>query len=120
MNHHYEVEFYRTIRGDSPVDDFLDGLEPRVRAKVEKWIVMLEEQGPSLPRPYADLLVAPIRELRVGFGRMEARLLYFIHDRTIVVITHGLLKKTRRMDPAEIERAMRARTDWLMRHGGKT
>ena len=81
---------------------------------------MLEEEGPSLPRPYADVLEGPIRELRVGFGRIEARLLYFIHDRTIVVITHGFLKKTRKVESAEIAKALNARADWLLRHGGKT
>lgn len=118
MGGKYEVEFYRTRRGDSPVDEFLDGLEFRPRAKVEKWLALLEEQGPFLPRPFADVLEGPIRELRVGFGRMELRLLYFVHDRTVVVITHGFLKKTRRVDPAEIAKAFTARTDWLARHGG--
>ena len=116
----YEVEFYRTERGDSPVDEFLDGLEKRHRAKADKWLVLLEEAGPFLPRPYADVLEGPIRELRIGFGRLEARLLHFVHDKKIVVVTHGFLKKTRKVDQAEIEKAMKARTDWLSRFGGKS
>ena len=112
--------FYRTPRGESPVDEFLDNLEKRARTKVLKWLGLLEEQGPVLPRPYADVLEEPIRELRVGLGRVEARLLYFFHKRTVVVVTHGFLKETRAVPPAEIERALRARADWLNRHGGET
>ena len=120
MSGKYEVEFYRTIRGDSPVDEFLDGLQLRARAKAEKWLVMLEEQGPFLPRPFADVLEGPIRELRVGLGRLEMRLLYFVHGRMVIVVTHGFLKKSRDVDSDEIARAFRARSDWLARHGGKT
>lgn len=102
------------------MNEFLDNLEKKTRAKVFKWLSLLEEQGPTLPRPYADVLEEPIRELRVSLGRLEARLLYFSHKRTIVVVTHGFLKKTRTVPPAEIERALRARTDWLNRYGGVT
>ena len=102
------------------MDEFLDNLEKRARAKVFKWLGLLEEQGPALPRPYADILEGPIRELRIGIGRLEARLLYFFHKQTIVVVTHGFLKKTPAVPPGEIERAMRARADWLNRYGGAT
>lgn len=114
------MEFYRTERVDSPVDEFLDRLEKRHRAKIAKWLELLGEEGPFLPRPYADILEGSIRELRVGFGRLEARLIYFIHDRKVVVVTHGFLKKTMKVDPEEISRAMEARADWIRRHGGKT
>ena len=32
-------------RGDSPVDDFLDGLDKKSRAKVAAYLSLLEEQG---------------------------------------------------------------------------
>ncbi len=117
MESPYEVVFYQTPRGDSLVDEFLDSLETKIRAKVAKWLTLLEEEGPALPRPYADVVEGPIRELRVSFGRLEMRVLYFFHGRTIVV-THGFLKKTRAIPPVEAQRARRARADWLQRYGG--
>ncbi|MBU0693190.1 MAG: hypothetical protein KKC11_00755 [Candidatus Omnitrophica bacterium] len=57
----YEVIFYEDRRGRCPVDEFLDDLQPKVRAKVEKWIEKLEKEGPSLPRPFADIVRGKIR-----------------------------------------------------------
>ena len=112
----YRVEFYRTESGDFPVADFLAGLEMRVRAKVAKWLQLLQEEGPDMKRPYADLLCDGIRELRVSFGRLEIRLLYFIEGK-IIVITHGFLKKTWRMPGGEIEKAKRCRVEWKKANG---
>jgi hypothetical protein len=108
----YRVEFALTSRGDAPAKDFLESLAERPRDKVEAWIAMLQEQGPDLPRPYADVVSAPIRELRVSFGRLEIRLLYFIHGRRIV-LTQGFLKKTRETPVGEIAHAARLRALWL-------
>lgn len=98
------------------MDEFLDGLLPKHRAKVERWIEQLEIHGPNLPRPYADMLVSPIRELRVQFGNLNYRVLYFIHER-IVLLTHGILKKTGPVPANEIVRAQRCMKDWLVRAG---
>ncbi|MBI5198045.1 MAG: type II toxin-antitoxin system RelE/ParE family toxin [Nitrospirae bacterium] len=111
----FTVEFYQTPQGDSPVDLFLDGLPEKPRGKIEKWLKLLEEKGPDLPRPYADLLQGKIRELRVSFGKYECRL-YFIHGKTIV-ITNGFLKKTQKIPQDMIDRAERCRMDWLSRYG---
>ena len=114
----YEVEFYETSSGVCPVDEYLDSLVPKHRAKVERWIEKLEEHGPNLPRPYADVLEGPIRELRIQFGHMKYRILYFIHKR-IVLLTHGIVKKTGPVPPEEIDRAKRCMHDWLSRQGSQ-
>ena len=111
----YEVEFYTTARGECFVDEYLDEMLPKHRAKVEKWIEKLEEHGPHLPRPYADVLDGPIRELRIQFGNLRYRILYFFH-RKIVLLTHGIIKKTGPVPPEEIDRAKRYMNDWLSRH----
>src|SRR5271170_5758491 len=92
----YRLEFYRSARGGCPAREFLEALEERPRMKVAAWLGLLQEKGPALQRPYADVLEGPIRELRVSFGRLEIRLLYFIHSKSIVV-THGFLKKTQQV-----------------------
>lgn len=115
--HEYEIEFYVADNGKCPMDEFLDGLIPKQRAKVERWFEQLEIYGPNLPRPYADMLVSPIRELRIQFGNLNFRVLYFIH-RKIVLLTHGILKKTGPVMQNEIDRAMRYMNDWLVRKGG--
>ncbi len=62
----YNLVLYTTDRGDSPVDEFLDGLDKKSRAKVAAHLSLLEEQGPNLKRPYADVVRGKIRELMNG------------------------------------------------------
>lgn len=111
----YEIIFYQDKQGDSPTDEFLDKLQPKIRAKVEKWMDKLEEEGPNLPRPYADIVRGKIRELRVSFGSSEYRFLYFFFCKKIV-ITHGFLKKTDKIPVGEIEIAERMMQDFLQRY----
>ncbi len=113
----YEVIFYEDKRGECPVDKFLDTLQPKVLAKVEKWIEKLEKEGPDLPRPYADVIKGKIRELRLIFGSNYYRFLYFFFGKKII-LTHGFLKKTDKISAREIERAERIRQDFLERCQG--
>jgi len=111
----YKIIFYTDKQGKCPTDEFLDGLELKVRAKVEKWMQKLEQHGPNLPRPYADTVKGKIRELRVIFHSDHHRLLFFFCGKTIV-ITHGFIKKTRKIPKTEIERAERLMEDFLQGH----
>ncbi len=111
----YRVEFYVSLRGESFIDEFLDGVPEKHRGKVLQWMDQLQRLGPNLPRPYADVLDGPIRELRVQFGHHKYRFLYFFHHKAIV-FTHGFLKKTSAVPLEEIERAKRLRMDWLKRN----
>jgi len=113
----YEVVFYEDRGGKCIVDEFLDDLQPKVRAKVEKWIEKLEEEGPSLPRPFADIVKGKIRELRIIFGSNCYRLLYFFFGKKIV-LTHGFLKKTNKVPEREVERSQRIMRDFLQRYQG--
>lgn len=90
----YKVIFYSTLRGNNPTSEFISDLPEKVQGKIIKLIERLEEHGPNLPRPYADLLRDKIRELIINFGNLDIRLLYFFDDKKIV-ITHGFCKKTR-------------------------
>ncbi|MBU3954856.1 type II toxin-antitoxin system RelE/ParE family toxin [bacterium] len=114
----YESIFYVTSRGESPVDDFLDTLSLKVRAKVMSFIALLEEKGPTLKRPYTDILEAGIRELRIQFSPNHYRLLYFFFMRDNIIFTHGLIKKTDKVPKEEIERAKRRKKDFTIRYKG--
>lgn len=116
-NDTYEVIFYETANGHIPVDDFLDSLQTKVRAKVEKWIEKLEQHGPDLPRPYADIVIGKIRELRIVFGSNQYRMLYFFFGK-IIVLTHGFTKKTDKVPPLEIKRAENYMAEFLNRYQG--
>jgi len=108
----YEVEFYKDYREKCQVLEFLGRLNIKERAKVAKWIEMLERQGPCLPRPYADIVKGKIRELRVGFGTNEYRFLYFFCEKRII-ITHGFIKKRDDIPIGDIERANKIMEDFM-------
>lgn len=112
----YEIIFYTTAQGDCPVREFLEELEKKPRAKILRFVDHLETQGPNLPRPYADMLRDKIRELRVPYGRLQFRILYFFDGRQ-VVLTQGFLKKTAAVPEEEIQRALRRMADWHGRGG---
>ena len=110
----YRVLFYEDEKGRSKVDDFLDKISIKERAKVEKWIEKLEEEGPNLPRPYSDVLRGKIRELRVRFGSNSYRFLYFFFKKDII-ITHGFRKKTDVVSIKDMDYAERIMGNFLIR-----
>ena len=113
----YKVIYYENKRGESPAEEFICSFPIKVRAKILKWLELLEENGPNLPRPYADILRDKIRELRISHGALEIRLLYFFWRDKIIVVTSGLLKKTRNVPESEIEKAITYMNDFIKRGG---
>ncbi|MBU4479548.1 MAG: type II toxin-antitoxin system RelE/ParE family toxin [Candidatus Omnitrophica bacterium] len=112
----YEIEFYKKRGAErSPVDDYLDTMPEKHRQKVMAIMARLEEEGPNLKRPHADILRGKIRELRCGFHTFEHRFLYFFRNK-IIVITHGFLKKTRAVPKGEITSAEQAMREWTKRN----
>ena len=88
--------------------EWLDNLksQPKRRAKCIKAIGLLKSSGHNLRRPYAAPLRDDIYELRVQFGHINYRMLYFFHVNTAVVLTHGLTKE-KEVPSVEIYRAIR-------------
>jgi phage-related protein len=111
----YRIIFYTTPRGDSPVDDFLDSLDAKARAKVDAFIEFLAREGHRLQRPYTDTLRGKIRELRIPYRTNQYRILYFFREDSIVLLC-GFVKKTQEVPKGEIERAERYMQDFVSRH----
>jgi phage-related protein len=112
----YNLILYTTERGDSPIDEFLDGLDKKSRAKVAAHLSLLEEQGPNLKRPYADIIRGKIRELRIHHSSNQYRILYFFQLRDQIILLHAFSKKTQQLKEKDIELAERRMGDWMERH----
>ena len=113
----YKYNFYQTNSGDIPVKEFIVSLPEGLQGKILKWLSLLQEYGPSLKRPHADYLRNKIYELRLSFGKLEARILYFFWNSN-VILTNGFLKKTKRIPEVEIEKAINCMNDFIKRNGG--
>ncbi len=112
----YQILFYTTERGDSPIDEFLDELDKKSRAKVEAYLSFLAEQGPNLKRPYADHVRGKIRELRIHYSSNQYRILYFFYLGDRIVLVHAFSKKTQQLRESDIELAERRMEDWIRQH----
>ena len=110
----YTVIFYSDNKGKSPVYDYINKLPKKVKSKSLKWFQLLEEEGPNLPRPFADVLRDKIREIRVIFASNNYRYLYFFYE-NFAVITNGFQKKTDKVPIKEIEKAIKFMDDFLNR-----
>jgi len=111
----YQVVFYTSSRGESPIDQFLDDLDIKARAKIEAFLVLLEEKGPNLKRPYADHVRGKIRELRIPYRSNQYRVLYFFYVNNQIILTHAFSKKSQKLKESDIQLAERRMRDWIQR-----
>lgn len=49
----WEIEFYETGKGKRPVQEFIDRLDTKSRAKIARAVDLLEQFGVDLGMPYA-------------------------------------------------------------------
>jgi phage-related protein len=119
MSKKFKVLYYETEEKESFVKDFIDGLDILEKAKVFSWITLLEEHGPLLPRPYADLLEDGVHELRIKVSGAQERILYFFCYKNFIILTHNFTKTTGKVPKSEIKRAKKLREDFLKRYSNK-
>lgn len=100
------IKFYRSARGDSPVEAFLSRLSVKARAKCLTYLGLVAEHGNTLPANYIKHIQGDSWEVRPEFGGMEYRFFYVLVTTEAVVVLHGFTKKTQRTPPQEIERAL--------------
>jgi hypothetical protein len=98
-----------------PVSEFLDACRPEHQVKVLHFLELLEEMGPTLPRPYADLLEDGIHELRVKLSGDQMRLLYFFCFETYIIVYLALRKSTSKVPEEYIRETRRYRELFLSR-----
>lgn len=73
----FRIDFYKKSDGSCPVNNFLDALDIKMRAKILRMIMLLEVNGNELREPYSKLLEDGIFELRAKQGNNITRVLYF-------------------------------------------
>ena len=115
MTNRWRVIYYETKNGECPVIKFIDSKTKRNQAKILSLISLLEEKGPTLPRPYSDILSDGIHELRIKLSGNQVRVLYFFCFREFIVLTHAFTKTTARVPIKEIKKAQKYREDFLDR-----
>ena len=71
--------------------------------------------GPTLPRPYADLLKDGVHELWIKLSGDQIRMLHFFCFRKFIVFYVAFVKNTRQVPEKFIDRVKRYRNSFLYR-----
>jgi phage-related protein len=100
------IDFYKTVTGVSPVEDFIDTLSDTQTQKI-LWVMKLVRELNHVPSQYFTKLVNTddIWEVRVQTGGNIFRLLGFIEGDCLIILTNGFQKKTQKTPRREIELA---------------
>ena len=110
----FKVIFYEKENGDCPIEEFMNSLDIKMRAKM---IGLLEEKGIQLREPYSKIIEDGIFEIRCKVGNNISRVLYFFYFEGKIVLTNGFTKKTQKTPIEEIKLAKKYRADFKERMG---
>ena len=116
MSSKWQLLYYVKQDGTKPVEEYIRKLSINERAKTLAFIENLEERGPGLHRPYADLLEDGIHELRIKLTGDQVRILYFFCYKNIIILTNVFEKHTDKVPKSEIRTAKKNRDDFLDRY----
>jgi phage-related protein len=119
MSRKWQVLYYTREDGSMPVKEYIDNLSFRERAKTMAFIELLEDKGPNVPRPYADLLEDGIHELRIKLTGTQVRILYFFCYQNSIVLTNVFNKHSDKVPKDKIKLAKESRIDFLNRFAEK-
>ena len=102
----------------SPTDLFLAQLmsdNMKLYEKTLRSMQLLTIHGNQLRMPYSKHLRDGLFELRTILGSDITRLFYFFDEGKIILITHGIVKKTEKTPASDIEYALNAMTTYFKR-----
>ena len=111
----FRIVFYKDSKGFSQVEEFLDSLDFKMKAKMLLSIRLVKENGHLIRMPYSEELEDGIFELRAKSGSNISRVLYFFVVGKKIVLTNGFIKKTQKTPRSEILKAKQYRADYLSR-----
>jgi hypothetical protein len=98
----WAVEAYRNPSGAMPVWVFIDALTGQAEEDALALVKLVEERGNTLREPQSKALGDGLYELR----RNQVRIFYmFGPGRQVVTLLSGVMKKRKRIPPAEVRLA---------------
>src|SRR5437899_638588 len=98
----WSTEFYLDDTGNSPVEEFLDGLDTKTRARFLWSMEQLRVRNTSARAPLVRQLARKLWELREESTTNIFRVIYFFFSGRRIVFLHGFQKKTEKTPANEI------------------
>ena len=110
------IKFYRTEAGKCYVEEYLNTLTDSQVSKIT-WVLKLIRELDTVPTKYFKELVntQDIWEVRVGLGNNIFRILGFIENSELIILTNLFQKKTQKTPSKEIKLAEKRKKEYLNR-----
>ena len=99
----WKVEFFKFPNDNSPVLDWFQSQEPKVKAKLARIFDLLEGEGISVGKPYVAPLEDKLYEIRIEQDTNIYRILYFAYTDKRFILLHGFQKKTQKTPKKELD-----------------
>lgn len=115
----WSVLSYQAANGRVPVEDYLDALPVKDRARVFRGVGLLEDYGPMLRMPHARHLRGKLWELRIDARPNGYRVLYAAVPGGQFVLLHVFAKKGEKTPEGAMETAEQRLADFLARSGAR-
>ena len=111
-----QIIFYEKESGKIPVQEFLDSLDISVVQKIA-WTFKLIKENDKVPKTYFKKLEGAdgIWEVRIKLASNIYRIFSFWDRNNLVILTHGIIKKTQKTPVKEIKLAESYKIDYFRR-----
>lgn len=100
----WKVLFFKTIKGDYPVKDFIEEQDRVIKTKINLSIRLLINNGPYLKPPYIKKLQSKLYELRIQ-GKVAVRIFYTIFENEYYLL-HAFKKKSQKTPSKNLKTAL--------------
>lgn len=111
----WTIEFYIAPDRACPVEVFLDGLDPKTRARFLWSMEQLRVRNVQAREPLVRHLEDKLWELREESQTNIYRIIYFFYRGRRIVFVHGFQKKTQRTPRKELDIARARYEEFLSR-----
>lgn len=111
----WHIVFFLDTQGDSPVEEFLNRLDVKTRARFVWSFEQLRVRNVHATEPLVRRVRGKLWELRRTSDGNIYRVLYFFFTGRQIVLLHGFHKKTDKTPHVEIEIAQKRMEDFLAR-----
>ncbi len=108
----WEIIYYKTLQGKSPVLEFINSLEAKAKSKLIDTFDLLTDFGIKLGAPHAKKIIGTeLWELRI-LGGNSLRIFYVTISGKKFLLLHGFQKKTQKTEIKEIKTAINRLRDY--------
>lgn len=115
MDQKWEIIYYETLSGNSPVFEFIQNLDPKTKSKIIEVMYLLKEFGILVGPPHSKKVTGtPLWELRT-LGSDNIRIFYVAIMNRKFLLLHAFSKKKQKTDTREIKTAVNRLNDYKSR-----